>query len=319
VQIVLAITFCCQSGKASHCFFAFFVLEEVVLYLTLGVAGLFKLSSGRPRAEQVIAENAEAAAADLGVGFGFVLLTLASLVHRVILVVKLERQRRIRALQDAERAIQRARGSRGSREGGSEVDPAEYQKPPPQYEPPPTYEEAIRIAREASASLRKEFRNAVSGSYSKIVSLSRVGSGNVDQLNRQSSGQAILDVEAIEREVMEERTRPSTEPGPRRNKFLSPIQASFLSLNEIARGARSAPVSGRNSPVPVPLQLPSRPGSAMSGIINMNFSEEKCHSPSPLVLSPQFLLPNISSSNNNVTNDCDNGIKTTQVAQVHVV
>ena len=55
---MLAITFCCQSGKASHCFFAFFVLEEVVLYLTLGVAGLFKLSSGRPRAEQVIAENA---------------------------------------------------------------------------------------------------------------------------------------------------------------------------------------------------------------------------------------------------------------------
>ena len=58
MQIVLAITFCCQSGKASHCFFAFFVLEEVVLYLTLGVAGLFKLSTGRPRAEQVIAENA---------------------------------------------------------------------------------------------------------------------------------------------------------------------------------------------------------------------------------------------------------------------
>ena len=51
--------------------------------------------------------QSEAAAADLGVGFGFVLLTLASLVHRVILVVKLERQRRIRALQDAERAIQR--------------------------------------------------------------------------------------------------------------------------------------------------------------------------------------------------------------------
>merc|ERR1719460_2826237 len=50
VQIVLAITFCCQSGKASHCFFAFFVLEEVVLYLTLGGAGLFKLSSGRPQA-----------------------------------------------------------------------------------------------------------------------------------------------------------------------------------------------------------------------------------------------------------------------------
>ena len=24
------------------------------------------------------------------------------------------------------------------------MDPAEYQKPPPQYEPPPTYEEAIR-------------------------------------------------------------------------------------------------------------------------------------------------------------------------------
>ena len=39
-----------------------------------------------------------------------------------------------------------------------------------------------------------------------------------------SRSQAILDVEAIEREVMEERTRPSTEPGPRRHKFLSPIQ-----------------------------------------------------------------------------------------------
>ena len=54
VQIVLAITFCCQSGKASHCFFAFFVLEEVVLYLTLGVAGLFKLSSGRPSGADAI-------------------------------------------------------------------------------------------------------------------------------------------------------------------------------------------------------------------------------------------------------------------------
>ena len=51
--------------------------------------------------------NAEAAAADLGVGFGFVLLTLASLVHRVILVVKLERQRRIAAIRDAERAAYR--------------------------------------------------------------------------------------------------------------------------------------------------------------------------------------------------------------------
>ena len=55
-----------------------------------------------------------------------------------------------------------------------------------------------RIAREASASLRKEFRNAVSGSYSKIVSLSRVGSGNVDQLNRQSSGQGSESNKAIE-------------------------------------------------------------------------------------------------------------------------
>ena len=57
--------------------------------------------------EGVLRPNSEAAAADLGVGFGFVLLTLASLVHRVILVVKLERQRRIYALRDAERATHR--------------------------------------------------------------------------------------------------------------------------------------------------------------------------------------------------------------------
>ena len=57
--------------------------------------------------EGVLRPNSEAAAADLGVGFGFVLLTLASLVHRVILVVKLERQRRIAAIRDAERAAYR--------------------------------------------------------------------------------------------------------------------------------------------------------------------------------------------------------------------
>ena len=44
-------------------------------------------------------------------------------------------------------------------------------------------------------------------------------------------------------------------------------QASFLSLNEIARGARSAPTSGRASPVP------SRPASAMSGIMNENYRD----------------------------------------------
>ena len=55
-----------------------------------------------------------------------------------------------------------------------------------------------RIAREASASLRKEIRNAVSGSYSKIVSLSRRDSG-VDQLNRQSSGQGRESNAAIEK------------------------------------------------------------------------------------------------------------------------
>ena len=69
VQIVLAITFCCQSGKASHCFFAFFVLEEVVLYLTLGVAGLFKLSSGRPQAADVIAGGAGTAQRDVNAVF----------------------------------------------------------------------------------------------------------------------------------------------------------------------------------------------------------------------------------------------------------
>lgn len=293
VQIVLAITFCCQSGKASHCFFAFFVLEEVVLYLTLGVAGLFKLSSGRPTAADAIAGEAEAAAADLGVGFGFVLLTLASLVHRVILVVKLERQRRIAAIRDAERAAYSGNGA--ARDNEDEVDPAEFQKPPPQYEPPPTYEEAIRIAKEASAALRKEIRNAVSGFYSpgpgnmrrKLISLSRGRSD--DQLHRRqlssaASGQGILDPEAAEIEAIERQHHPPTDPGPRRHKFLSPIQASFLSLNEIARGARSAPTSGRASPVP------SRPASAMSGIMNENYSEEKCHSPSPLVLSPELLL-----------------------------
>jgi hypothetical protein len=76
VQIVLSITFCCQSGKASHCFFAFFILEEVVLYLTLAVAGLFKLSSGRPQGNATIEEQDTA---DLTVGFGFILLTIASL------------------------------------------------------------------------------------------------------------------------------------------------------------------------------------------------------------------------------------------------
>jgi len=316
VQIVLAITFCCQSGKASHCFFAFFVLEEVVLYLTLGVAGLFKLSSGRPSgADAISGGGAEAAAADLGVGFGFVLLTLASLVHRVILVVKLERQRRIRALREAERAY-RGRGGNGASGGNEdEVDPAEYQKPPPQYEPPPTYDEAVRIAKEASATLRKEIRNAVSGSYSKLVSLSR-GGGSGDHLDRQPSGLVILDPEAAELEAIEQRARVPTDPGPRRHKFLSPMQASFLSLNEIARGARSAPVSGRSSPVPLP---PSRPDSAMSGIMNENFSEEKCHSPSPLLLSPEFLLNSI--DNNNVTGDGARGDTkvATAVAQVHVV
>ncbi len=77
VQIVLSVTFCCQSGKASHCFFAFFVLEEVVLYLTLGVAGLFKLSSGKPA--RVATPAADANTVDLGVGFAFVMLTIASL------------------------------------------------------------------------------------------------------------------------------------------------------------------------------------------------------------------------------------------------
>ena len=42
--------------------------------------------------------------------------------------------------------------------------------------------------------------------------------------------QAVLDVEAIEREVMEEQTRPSTEPGPRRHKFLSPIQVRYYKV-----------------------------------------------------------------------------------------
>ena len=44
-----------------------------------------------------------------------------------------------------------------------------------------------RIAKEASATLRKEIRNAVSGSYSKLVSLSR-GGGSGDHLDRQPSG-----------------------------------------------------------------------------------------------------------------------------------
>ena len=47
-------------------------------------------------------------------------------------------------------------------------------------------------------------------------------------------------------------------------------QASFLSLNEIARGARSAPTSGRASPVSPPT---CRPDSAMSGIMNENYRD----------------------------------------------
>jgi hypothetical protein len=50
----------------------------------------------------------------------------------------------------------------------------------------------------------------------------------------------------------------------------------------------------------------------MSGIINQNFSEEKCHSPSPLLLSPQFLFSSNSSINNN-------NVTGAAVAQVHVV
>ena len=54
-------------------------------------------------------------------------------------------------------------------------------------------------------------------------------SRNVTKSSAFLSSKAILDVEAIEREAMEdqERIRPSTDPGPRRHKFLSPIQVRF--------------------------------------------------------------------------------------------